>query len=55
MGARRLADLSRQLEAEAHEPSGPKAGILAEDLEEEAVAVREALGRRGYEPADAAT
>jgi CheY-like chemotaxis protein/HPt (histidine-containing phosphotransfer) domain-containing protein len=55
IGARRLADLSRQLEAEAHEPSGPKAGILAEDLEEEAVAVREALGRRGYEPADAAT
>ena len=53
IGARRLADLSRRLEAEAHDPSGPRAGILVEDLEEEAGAVRDELGRRGYEPAEA--
>jgi CheY-like chemotaxis protein/HPt (histidine-containing phosphotransfer) domain-containing protein len=53
IGARRLAELCRQLEAQAHDPSGPKAGILVEDVDEEADAVREDLGRRGFEPADA--
>jgi CheY-like chemotaxis protein/HPt (histidine-containing phosphotransfer) domain-containing protein len=53
IGARRLSDLSRRLEAEAPDPSGPRAGILVEDLEEETGAVRRELERRGYGPADA--
>ena len=52
IGARRLAELCRRLEGEALDPSGPKAGMLVEDVEEEAGAVREDLGRRGFGPAD---
>jgi CheY-like chemotaxis protein/HPt (histidine-containing phosphotransfer) domain-containing protein len=53
IGARRLAELCRQLEGEAQDPAGPKAGILVEDVKEEAGAVRESMARRGYEAADA--
>jgi two-component system, sensor histidine kinase and response regulator len=53
LGAKRLAELCRQLEGETADPSGPKAGLLVEDVEEEAAAVRADLENRGFEPTDA--